>query len=137
MVLNVKKQTTSLKCYKFYLPLFQTCSYKVKNQVIILVYNHRFYMEYICIESLQMFMFSPLDSNIGPSPRGLKKMIKMFNHIACFPQDLVSKMLHVDPHQRLTAAQVLRHPWIVHKEHLPKYQLNRQDAPHLVKVWSC
>lgn len=49
-------------------------------------------------------------------------------------QDLVSKMLHVDPHQRLTAAQVLRHPWIVHCDQLPQYQLNRQDAPHLVKV---
>ncbi|NXI83359.1 KS6A3 kinase, partial [Rhipidura dahli] len=48
-------------------------------------------------------------------------------------QDLVSKMLHVDPHQRLTAAQVLSHPWIVHCDQLPQYQLNRQDAPHLVK----
>ncbi|EMP25664.1 Ribosomal protein S6 kinase alpha-3 [Chelonia mydas] len=47
--------------------------------------------------------------------------------------DLVSKMLHVDPHQRLTAAQVLRHPWIVDCDQLPQYQLNRQDAPHLVK----
>ncbi|NXJ07401.1 KS6A3 kinase, partial [Odontophorus gujanensis] len=45
--------------------------------------------------------------------------------------DLVSKMLHVDPHQRLTAAQVLSHPWIVHCDQLPQYQLNRQDAPHL------
>uniref|UniRef100_A0A672T1V6 Ribosomal protein S6 kinase n=1 Tax=Sinocyclocheilus grahami TaxID=75366 RepID=A0A672T1V6_SINGR len=51
-------------------------------------------------------------------------------------KDLVSKMLHVDPHQRLTAAQVLKHPWILHRDQLPKYQLNRQDAPHLVKVWS-
>ncbi|CAO2624166.1 Ribosomal protein S6 kinase alpha-3 [Lemmus lemmus] len=49
------------------------------------------------------------------------------------PEDLVSKMLHVDPHQRLTAALVLRHPWIVHWDQLPQYQLNRQDAPHLVK----
>ncbi|NWR47891.1 KS6A3 kinase, partial [Regulus satrapa] len=47
--------------------------------------------------------------------------------------DLVSKMLHVDPRQRLTAAQVLSHPWIVHCDQLPQYQLNRQDAPHLVK----
>ncbi|KAJ7408324.1 hypothetical protein WISP_121646 [Willisornis vidua] len=49
------------------------------------------------------------------------------------PEDLVSKMLHVDPHQRLTAAQVLSHPWIVHCDQLPQYQLNRQEAPHLVK----
>uniref|UniRef100_A0AAQ5YWN0 non-specific serine/threonine protein kinase n=1 Tax=Amphiprion ocellaris TaxID=80972 RepID=A0AAQ5YWN0_AMPOC len=49
------------------------------------------------------------------------------------PEDLVSKMLHVDPHQRLTAGQVLRHPWVTHRDQLPKYTLNRQDAPHLVK----
>uniref|UniRef100_A0A8C4E0U2 non-specific serine/threonine protein kinase n=1 Tax=Dicentrarchus labrax TaxID=13489 RepID=A0A8C4E0U2_DICLA len=47
--------------------------------------------------------------------------------------DLVSKMLHVDPHRRLTAGQVLRHPWVTHRDQLPKYTLNRQDAPHLVK----
>ncbi|XP_065114358.1 ribosomal protein S6 kinase alpha-3 isoform X4 [Paramisgurnus dabryanus] len=56
-----------------------------------------------------------------------------WNSVSPEAKDLVSSMLHVDPHQRLTAAQVLRHPWIVHKEHLPKYQLNRHDAPHLVK----
>uniref|UniRef100_A0A4W4H2T3 non-specific serine/threonine protein kinase n=1 Tax=Electrophorus electricus TaxID=8005 RepID=A0A4W4H2T3_ELEEL len=54
-------------------------------------------------------------------------------HIITRLADLVSKMLHVDPHQRLTAAQVLRHPWIVHKDQLPKFQLNRQDTPQLVK----
>ncbi|TRY69908.1 hypothetical protein DNTS_015364 [Danionella cerebrum] len=56
-----------------------------------------------------------------------------WNSVSLEAKDLVSKMLHVDPHQRLTAAQVLRHPWIIHREQLPKYQLNRQDAPHLVK----
>lgn len=50
------------------------------------------------------------------------------------PQDLVSKMLHVDPHKRLTAGQVLRHPWVMHRDQLPKYTLNRQDTPLLVKV---
>lgn len=48
-------------------------------------------------------------------------------------QDIVSKMLHVDPHQRLTAVQVLRHPWIVNREYLSQNQLSRQDV-HLVKV---
>ncbi|TFK10267.1 transmembrane protein 196 [Platysternon megacephalum] len=56
-----------------------------------------------------------------------------WNTVSVTAKDLVSKMLHVDPHQRLTAAQVLRHPWIVDSDQLPQYQLNRQDAPHLVK----
>ncbi|MBN3321679.1 KS6A3 kinase, partial [Atractosteus spatula] len=56
-----------------------------------------------------------------------------WNSVSTEAKDLVSKMLHVDPHQRLTAAQVLRHPWIIHRDQLPQYQLNRQDAPHLVK----
>ncbi|ETE68944.1 Ribosomal protein S6 kinase alpha-3, partial [Ophiophagus hannah] len=56
-----------------------------------------------------------------------------WNSVSETAKDLVSQMLHVDPHQRLTAAQVLRHPWIVHCDQLPQYQLNRQDAPHLVK----
>ncbi|NXJ10908.1 KS6A2 kinase, partial [Odontophorus gujanensis] len=47
-------------------------------------------------------------------------------------KDIVSKMLHVDPHQRLTALQVLRHPWIVNREYLSQNQLSRQDV-HLVK----
>lgn len=42
-------------------------------------------------------------------------------------------MLHVDPHQRLTAKQVLRHPWIVQRDKLPNSQLPHQDLK-LVKV---
>uniref|UniRef100_A0A8C5C000 Ribosomal protein S6 kinase n=1 Tax=Gadus morhua TaxID=8049 RepID=A0A8C5C000_GADMO len=56
-----------------------------------------------------------------------------WNSVSTEAKDLVSKMLHVDPSQRLTAGQVLRHPWVIHREQLPKYTLNRQDAPHLVK----
>ncbi|KAM5325152.1 ribosomal protein S6 kinase alpha-2 isoform 5-T5 [Glossophaga mutica] len=47
-------------------------------------------------------------------------------------KDVVSKMLHVDPQQRLTAVQVLKHPWIVNREYLSPNQLSRQDV-HLVK----
>ncbi|XP_064216533.1 ribosomal protein S6 kinase alpha-2 isoform X1 [Aotus nancymaae] len=47
-------------------------------------------------------------------------------------KDVVSKMLHVDPHQRLTAMQVLKHPWVVNREYLSQNQLSRQDV-HLVK----
>uniref|UniRef100_A0A8C9VP28 Ribosomal protein S6 kinase n=1 Tax=Scleropages formosus TaxID=113540 RepID=A0A8C9VP28_SCLFO len=50
----------------------------------------------------------------------------------CAPQDLVSKMLHVDPHQRLTAKQVLKHRWMVQRDKLPNSQLQHQD-PKLVK----
>ncbi|KAK2114698.1 Ribosomal protein S6 kinase alpha-2 [Saguinus oedipus] len=48
-------------------------------------------------------------------------------------KDVVSKMLHVDPHQRLTAMQVLKHPWVVNREYLSQNQLSRPDV-HLVKV---
>ncbi|XP_042638191.1 ribosomal protein S6 kinase alpha-2 [Orycteropus afer afer] len=48
------------------------------------------------------------------------------------PEDVVSQMLHVDPQQRLTAVQVLKHPWVVNREYLSQSQLSRQDV-HLVK----
>uniref|UniRef100_A0A7N4P1W5 non-specific serine/threonine protein kinase n=1 Tax=Sarcophilus harrisii TaxID=9305 RepID=A0A7N4P1W5_SARHA len=48
-------------------------------------------------------------------------------------KDLVSKMLHVDPHRRLTAKQVLQHPWVTQKDKLPQSQLSHQDV-QLVKV---
>ncbi|XP_037550127.1 ribosomal protein S6 kinase alpha-3 isoform X2 [Nematolebias whitei] len=56
-----------------------------------------------------------------------------WNSVSAEAKDLVSKMLHVDPHRRLTAGQVLRHPWVTRRDQLPKYTLNRQEAPHLVK----
>lgn len=42
-------------------------------------------------------------------------------------------MLHVDPHQRLTARQVLKHRWIIQRDKLPNSQLPHHD-PKLVKV---
>ncbi|XP_071255947.1 ribosomal protein S6 kinase alpha-6 isoform X2 [Salvelinus alpinus] len=48
-------------------------------------------------------------------------------------KDLLSKMLHVDPHQRYSAEQVLKHAWIMQRDTLPHFQLARHDAPHLVK----
>ncbi|XDV50784.1 hypothetical protein PO909_019796, partial [Leuciscus waleckii] len=47
-------------------------------------------------------------------------------------KDIVTKMLHVDPHQRVTAPLVLRHPWIVNRDELSQSQLIRQDV-QLVK----
>ncbi|KAM8875974.1 ribosomal protein S6 kinase alpha-2-like [Synchiropus picturatus] len=43
-------------------------------------------------------------------------------------KDIVTKMLHVDPHQRLTAPQILRHPWIVERDKLSDKALARHDA---------
>ncbi|XP_048104764.1 ribosomal protein S6 kinase alpha-1 isoform X1 [Alosa alosa] len=51
-----------------------------------------------------------------------------WDHVSEAAKDLVSKMLHVDPHQRLTAMQVLKHPWIVQRDKLPNSQLQHQDA---------
>ncbi|XP_042100436.1 ribosomal protein S6 kinase alpha-1 isoform X3 [Ovis aries] len=55
-----------------------------------------------------------------------------WNAVSDTAKDLVSKMLHVDPHQRLTAKQVLQHPWITQKDKLPQSQLSHQDL-QLVK----
>ncbi|XP_056269580.1 ribosomal protein S6 kinase alpha-2-like isoform X2 [Pseudoliparis swirei] len=43
-------------------------------------------------------------------------------------KEIVIKMLHVDPHQRLTAPQVLCHTWIVDRDKLSDRTLTRQDA---------
>ncbi|CAL4058805.1 unnamed protein product, partial [Meganyctiphanes norvegica] len=43
-------------------------------------------------------------------------------------KDLVTRMLHVDPAQRLTVAQVANHPWLLHREALPNLRLLLQDA---------
>ncbi|XP_013918452.1 PREDICTED: ribosomal protein S6 kinase alpha-1 [Thamnophis sirtalis] len=55
-----------------------------------------------------------------------------WNTVSDAAKDLVSKMLHVDPHQRLTAKQVLQHPWITQKDKLPQSQLSHQNV-QLVK----
>ena len=47
-------------------------------------------------------------------------------------KDLVLRMLHVDPMQRWTAAQVLSHPWITSRGSLPDFKLSVND--HKIKV---
>lgn len=49
-------------------------------------------------------------------------------------KDLVLRMLHVDPMQRWTAAQVLGHTWIVSRESLPDFKLSINDKK--IKVTS-
>jgi serine/threonine protein kinase len=52
-------------------------------------------------------------------------------------QDLVQKMLHVDPSRRLSATQVLNHSWVAQREELSDRQLVL-NGPHLkVRVSDC
>uniref|UniRef100_A0A8D1NQJ0 non-specific serine/threonine protein kinase n=2 Tax=Sus scrofa TaxID=9823 RepID=A0A8D1NQJ0_PIG len=49
-------------------------------------------------------------------------------------KDLLSHMLHMDPQQRYTTEQVLKHSWITHRDQLPNDQPNRNDTSQAVKV---
>ncbi|KAK3097834.1 hypothetical protein FSP39_013613 [Pinctada imbricata] len=55
-----------------------------------------------------------------------------WDSVSAAAKDLVQKMLHVDPNSRLSATQVLNHPWIAQREALPHLRLTLQDA-QLVK----
>lgn len=48
-------------------------------------------------------------------------------------QDLVKKLLHIDPHQRPTACQVLLSPWIMNRDKLPTHQIQLQES-YKIKV---
>uniref|UniRef100_A0A8D1NNT3 non-specific serine/threonine protein kinase n=2 Tax=Sus scrofa TaxID=9823 RepID=A0A8D1NNT3_PIG len=48
-------------------------------------------------------------------------------------KDLLSHMLHMDPQQRYTTEQVLKHSWITHRDQLPNDQPNRNDTSQAVK----
>lgn len=43
-------------------------------------------------------------------------------------------MLHMDPHQRYTTEQVLKHSWITHRDQLANDQPNKNDTSHVIKV---
>ncbi|XP_054273253.1 ribosomal protein S6 kinase 2 beta isoform X3 [Macrosteles quadrilineatus] len=46
-------------------------------------------------------------------------------------KDLVRRMLHIDPHRRPTAAQVLLHTWLTNRHQLPTHRLVLQEAAQL------
>uniref|UniRef100_A0A8B9XC51 non-specific serine/threonine protein kinase n=1 Tax=Bos mutus grunniens TaxID=30521 RepID=A0A8B9XC51_BOSMU len=48
-------------------------------------------------------------------------------------KDLLSHMLHMDPQQRYTTEQVLKHSWITHRDQLPDDQPSRNGSSHVVK----
>lgn len=43
----------------------------------------------------------------------------VWRQISTEAKDLVKRMLHVDPTKRPTAANILKHSWIVNRHHLP------------------
>uniref|UniRef100_H2Y4U6 non-specific serine/threonine protein kinase n=1 Tax=Ciona savignyi TaxID=51511 RepID=H2Y4U6_CIOSA len=48
-------------------------------------------------------------------------------------KDLVRRMLHVDPNRRLSAPQVLMHPFIARPDQLPEFHLNQSKDYKFVK----
>uniref|UniRef100_A0ABI7VTI4 Ribosomal protein S6 kinase n=1 Tax=Felis catus TaxID=9685 RepID=A0ABI7VTI4_FELCA len=56
-----------------------------------------------------------------------------WDNISDGAKDLLSHMLHMDPHQRYTTEQVLKHSWITHRDQLLNDQPNRYDASHVIK----
>ncbi|XP_055980095.1 ribosomal protein S6 kinase alpha-6 isoform X2 [Sorex fumeus] len=56
-----------------------------------------------------------------------------WDNISDGAKDLLSHMLHVDPHQRYTTEQILKHSWITHREHVSNYQSKKNDTSHSIK----
>uniref|UniRef100_A0A2K5U1F5 non-specific serine/threonine protein kinase n=1 Tax=Macaca fascicularis TaxID=9541 RepID=A0A2K5U1F5_MACFA len=56
-----------------------------------------------------------------------------WDNISGGAKDLLSHMLHMDPRQRYTTEQILKHPWITHRDQLPNDQPKRNDVSHVVK----
>ena len=45
-------------------------------------------------------------------------------------------MLNLDPRQRISSSNILKHPWITNIEQLPDIKLAIQDGDHVkVSVW--
>ncbi|TRY90313.1 hypothetical protein DNTS_018616 [Danionella cerebrum] len=93
------------------------------------------------IWSLGILLFTPFANGPDDTPEEILARIGSgkfalsggnWDTVSDAAKDIVTKMLHVDPHQRLTAPLVLRHPWIVNRDQLSQTQLIRQDV-QLVK----
>uniref|UniRef100_A0A0N4ZPR0 non-specific serine/threonine protein kinase n=1 Tax=Parastrongyloides trichosuri TaxID=131310 RepID=A0A0N4ZPR0_PARTI len=56
-----------------------------------------------------------------------------WNCISEIGKDLIKRMLHVDPSKRITAKQILLHPWIARRNNLPDTIINYTNIPEKVK----
>lgn len=57
--------------------------------------------------------------------------------ISSAAKDLVTRMLHVDPHQRITIQQVLTHRWVMSRDQLSEQRLPINEDTQAVKVRKC
>jgi p90 ribosomal S6 kinase len=55
-----------------------------------------------------------------------------WRYISPEAKDLVKRMLNLDPSQRITAANILKHPWMKHIDALSDYKLQVED--HMEKA---
>ncbi|VDN06762.1 unnamed protein product [Thelazia callipaeda] len=86
---------------------------------------------------------TPFATSDGDTPQKILKRVgdgkfslndAAWNNISEQAKDLVQSLLHVDPSKRLSAKQILIHPWIVHRNSLPTTRLNFPTDPSKLKV---
>lgn len=58
-----------------------------------------------------------------------------WDSVSPLAKDLVARMLHIDPHHRITLQQVLSHRWVASRDQLPQLRLCLQDAQLVKVVW--
>ncbi|XP_015752403.1 PREDICTED: ribosomal protein S6 kinase alpha-3-like [Acropora digitifera] len=56
-----------------------------------------------------------------------------WDSISDVAKDLVRQMLHVNPRLRLTAKQILQHPWVVSRYQLPQHRLHQVSSVSRIK----
>lgn len=54
-----------------------------------------------------------------------------WKHISFDAKDLVKRMLNLDPRQRISSSNILKHPWITNSESLPDIKLAIQDGDNV------
>jgi len=56
-----------------------------------------------------------------------------WDNVTDLAKDLLRKMLHVDPAKRLSAAQILQHPWLRNKSSIPDRKLTLNDTASRIR----
>lgn len=89
------------------------------------------------------FSETPFATSENDSPQKILKRVgegkyslngRAWTNISEQAKDLVQHLLHADPSKRLSAKQILIHPWVVHLNSLPTIRLNFFNDPSKVMV---